>query len=111
MSRIAFTLRMGTEEHAALESLSELEGRPINQLLNEAIKTYLSRVGGKERRLEANLARLRTYRKLDPAFGKAIAAFVEAEATLEDPIEGHPVSEAADSEGPVQSKLRELMGA
>ena len=108
MARIAFTLRIDTEERAALENLSQLEGRPVNQLLNDAIKSYLGRRGQKERGLEANLAALRAYRKRDPGFQQAIAAFVEAEATLDDPVEGR--LEKPEPTGPVQSKIRELMG-
>jgi predicted transcriptional regulator len=116
MARIPFTLRIDAEERAALKNLSKVEGRPINQLLNEAIKGYLSRRGRKERSLEANLAALRAYRKQDPGFQRAIAAFVEAEASLEDPLEGEPmegqfVEGQLKPAGPVQSKIRELLGA
>jgi hypothetical protein len=41
MAQVAFTLRMDDEERAALEALSKIEGRPVNQLLNEAIKSFL----------------------------------------------------------------------
>ncbi len=116
MTRVAFTLRIDAEERVALENLSKVEGRPINQLLNEAIKAYLSRRGRKERSLEANLAGLRAYRKQDPEFRRAIAAFVEAEASLEDPLEGEPiegqfVEGQLEPAGRVQSKIRELLGA
>jgi|SRR5271169_2158151 len=116
MDRVPFTLRIGTEERAALKHLSKIEGRPINQLLNEAIKSYLSRRGRKERSLEANLAGLRTYRNQDPGFQRAIAAFVEAEASLEDPLEGKPIEgEFVEGQlkpaGPVQKKIRDLLGA
>ncbi len=98
MARVAFTLRIDAEERSALEHLSKLEGRPINQLLNEAIKSYLNQKSPKEASLEANLAALQRYRKRDPGFQRAIAAFVNAEARLEDPLEGKPCS-AADSLG------------
>jgi len=116
MARIPFTLRIDAKERAALQDLSKVEGRPINQLLNEAIKVYLSRMRRKERDLEANLASLRAYRKQDPGFRRAIAAFVEAEASLEDPLEGEPIEgQFVDGEikpaGPVQSKIREILGA
>jgi predicted transcriptional regulator len=120
MARVPFTLRIDAEERSALENLSKLERRPINQLLNEAIKSYLLRRGQKERSLEANLAGLRAYRKQDPGFQRAIAAFVEAEATLEDPLEGELIEgqiegQTADDTvkpaGPVQSKIREVLGA
>ena len=38
MARIPFSLRIDAEDRTALEHLSELEGRSINQLVNEAIK-------------------------------------------------------------------------
>jgi hypothetical protein len=116
MARIPFTLRIDLDERNALEDLSKVEGRPINQLLNEAIKMYLTRRGRKERSLEANLAKLRAYRKQDPGFTKAMAAFVEAEATFEDAVEGKPVEGPSIEEmlrpaGPVQSRIREVLGA
>ena len=114
MSRTAFTLRIDAEERVALENLSRIEGRPINQLLNEAIKGYLRQRGRKERSLEANLASLRAYRKKDPGFRKAMQEFVEAEATLDDPLEGELVEAnrmEAKAAGPVQSKIRYIPGA
>ena len=116
MPRAAFTLRIDLEERKALKSLSKIEGRPINQLLNEAIKSYLIRRGQKERGLEANLAGLRAYREQDPGFRRSIAAFVEAEASFEDPLEGEPtegqfVEGQLKPAGPVQTKIRELLGA
>ena len=116
MARIPFTLRIDAEERAALEVLSKVEGRPINQLLNEAVKSFLSQRGRKERSLEASLASLRAYRTKDPGFQRAIAAFVEAEASQQDllegePIEGHLVEGQLQPVGPVQSKIRDLLSA
>ena len=108
MARIPFTLRIDKEERSALEHLSKVEGRPINQLLNEAIKSYLKRRGQKERSLEANLAGLQAYRKKDPGFKRAIAAFVEAEASVDDLLEGEAIERPS---GPVQTKVREVLGA
>ena len=116
MARIPFTLRINPAERAALESLSKIEGRPINQLLNEAIKVYLNRRGRQERSLETTLESLRAYRRRDPGFQRAIAAFVEAEASLEDPLEGE-VTEGTAAEDllksgrVIQSKIREVLGA
>jgi predicted DNA-binding protein len=114
--RVAFTLRLGIQERAALRNLSKIEGRTINQLLNEAIESYLNRQSRKEHSLEANLAGLRAYRKKDPGFQRAIAAFVEAEVNLEDPLEGQPiegqfVNGKFQAAGPVQSEIRDLIGA
>lgn len=116
MSQIALTLRIDADQGAALENLSKVEGRPVDQLLDEAITSYLSRRGKREPSLEANLAALREYRKQDPGFERALDAFVEAEATLEDPLEGEPIiGDFIDGQfkpaGPVQSKIRDLIGA
>ena len=77
MLRIPFTLRIDQEERTALEHLSELEGRPINQLLNEAIKIYLGQQSPKEASLEASLSALQKYRKRDPGYRHAIDEFVD----------------------------------
>ena len=115
MSRTAFTLRIDAEERNALKNLSKIEGRPINQLLIEAIKSYLGQKGQKERSLESSLNSLKAYRRKDPGFRKAIAAFVEAEATVKDPLEGEPIEanddEMLDSTGPIQNKVRGVIGA
>ena len=116
MSRAAFTLRIDSQERNALKHLSKIEGRPINQLLNEAIKIFLRQKGRNERSLEASLASLDAYRKKDPGFKRAIAALVDAEATLKDPLEGEPFEEtdfenSAKPAGPVQSRVREVLGA
>jgi hypothetical protein len=116
MPRIPFTLRIDPEERVALENLSKIEGRPVNQLLNEAIKLYLLRRGPKERALGAHLASLRAYRNKDPGYGRAIDAFVNAEASIEDPLEGDLVEgQFIDGKfepaGPAQSKIRDLLGA
>ncbi len=114
MAQTAFTLRIGTQEHAALKHLSKIEGRPINQLLNEAVKIYLGRRGTREQSLEASLANLKAYRKKDPGFRRAIAALVDAEATIKDPLEGEPFEETEQEQpkaGPVQTRVREVLGA
>ena len=113
MPRAAFTLRIDAEERNALKNLSKVEGRPINQLLNEAIKAYLRLKGRRERSLEANLKSLEAYRKKDPGYKRAIAAFVDAEASVKDPLEGEPFEEneqSAAQAGPVESSIREVLG-
>ena len=116
MARTALTLKIDAEEQTALENLSKVEGRPVNQLIHEAIKNYLSRLGQKERGSGATLAGLRDYRIRDVGFQRAIDAFVDAEAGLDDVLEGEPINgEFIDGQlkpaGPVQSRIRELLGA
>lgn len=56
--------------------------------------------------LEATLESLRAYRKDDPDFERAIADYVDAEASLgEDPAEGEQATEI----GPVQAKMVEFL--
>jgi len=116
MARVAFTLRIDTEERDALESLSRIERCPVNQLLNEAVRSFLLRRRPKESSLEASVERLRAYRERDPQFNQARKAFVEAEASVEDPlegelVEGHLVNGRIEPIGPAQSKIREILGA
>jgi predicted DNA-binding protein len=116
MAKNAFTLRMGTEERNALKSLSKIVKRPINQLIVEAIQSYIHQRGQEEQKLEAHLANLKAYRKKDPGFARAIAAFSEAEVSLEDPLEGEPFKEetAAEPLKPgksTEAKVREILGS
>jgi predicted DNA-binding protein len=118
MSRAVVTLRINAEERNALKNLSKIEGRPVNQLLNDAIKNYLKQKSQKERSLEATLNRLKAYRKKDPEFKRAMAEFVEAEATLNDPLEGKPFEENEDGgkvtrkpAGPLQNKIQSLINS
>ena len=117
MARIPFTLRIDPEERAALAHLSKVERRPINQLLNDAIKLYLSQPRRKEKGLQTTLEKLQEYRKRDPGFKRAKAEYIDAEASMgQDPldgeiVEGEIVNGEVQAIGPVQSKIRELLGA
>jgi hypothetical protein len=101
MARVPFTLRIEKEKRVALEDLSKIVGRPINQLLNDAIDSYLHQQSPKERSLEVSLERLRAYRKHDPGFQHAIAQFVEAEVSGSDSLEGEPFEEQVNIQGSV----------
>jgi hypothetical protein len=83
-----------------------MEGRPVNDLLNEAVKHYLGWRGGVVRNLEDTLSALRAYRKQDSEFRKAIDEFVEAEARFEDPLECGLMQEQL---GPMQRKIRDIL--
>jgi hypothetical protein len=52
------------------------------------------------------MSALRAYRKQDPGFKRAIDEFVEAEATLNDPLEDGLMQEQL---GPVQRKIRDIL--
>jgi predicted transcriptional regulator len=95
MSQKASTFRIEPAVRSALENLSGILGRPMNQLVNEALRDFVARRSREvEYDLEATLASLRAYRERDPHFKEAIAAVVDAEAQYakEDPAEGKVVA-------------------
>ena len=125
MTRKASTFRIDPSVQAALENLSRILKRPMNQLVNEAVKDYVDQRGREvERDLEATLASLRAYRKRNPQFQAAVAAYVDAEARFgkEDPAEGTVVIgklvngqlvevQAAEGTGPIQTEIRRRLNA
>lgn len=125
MTPKASTVRIEPALKGALEHLSGLLKRPMNQLVNEALRDFVARRSREvERDMEATLASLRAYRERDPHFKEAIAAVVDAEARYgkEDPAEGTVVrgklvdgqliaTEPAEEKGPVQSEIHRLLNA
>jgi len=123
MSRKASTFRIEPSVRGALEHLSEVLNRPMNQLVNEALEDFVARRSRQvEQDLETTLTRLRTYRARDPHFREAIAAAVEAEAQhgRDDPAQGEVVTgelvngqlvESVEETGPIQSRIHRLLNA
>jgi predicted transcriptional regulator len=107
MSRKATTYRIDPFVQAGLSTLSKILGRPQNQLVNEAVRDFVARRSKEvEADLEATLESLRAYRKSDPNFERAIADYVDAEASLqEDPAEG----QRAVDIGPAQARMLKLL--
>lgn len=107
MPRKATTYRIDSIVQAGLSELSRVLGRPQNQLVNEAVRDFVARrVKQVEVDLEATLESLRAYRQSDPNFDRAIADYVDAEASLkEDPAEG----QRALDRGPAQTRVLELL--
>lgn len=107
----ASTFRLHEDLQAGLDLISQLQHRPKNKLVNEAVAEYVTRHALQtEDELQAVLRRVKAYQKADPDFTSAIAAFTEAEAVHSkdaDPMEGRPASSA----GPVTQKLRALLHA
>lgn len=116
----ATTFRIDPSVQAALETLSKTLKRPMNQLVNEAVKAYVARRSAEvERDLEATLARLRAYRERDPDFEEAIERVAKAEAQFgkDDPTEGEVVFGTLidgqliekEAPGPVQAEIDRLL--
>ncbi len=103
----ATTLRLEPALQSGLGVLRQVDKRPVNQLVNEAVREYLDRRTSEvEADLEAILARVKAYRKLDPGNQQAWNAFVQAEVAHggADPAEGE-----LEEVGPVQSQVQDLL--
>lgn len=110
MKRSHATLRINPAQMEALKNISKAEGLPVNELLHEAIRRYIS--WRNLNNLERPTSALRTHPKQNPGFRNAIDEFVEAEARFEDPLEGELIESqlvARRSEGPVQRKIRDIL--
>ena len=76
MARKASIFRLDPDTQAALVNLGQLLGRPMNKLVNEAVRDYLLKTSQKERELEGTLASLRAYRERDLQVREASAPYV-----------------------------------
>lgn len=107
----ASTFRLHEDVQAGLDLIAQLQHRPKNKLVNEAVAEYVTRHALQtEDELQSVLHRVKAYQASDPDFTDAIAAFADAEAAHgknQDPMEGRPPA----SVGPVTQKLRQLINA
>ncbi len=107
----ASTFRLHQNVQAGLDLISQLQHRPKNKLVNEAVAEYVTRHAIQaDEALHEVLKRLKSYQKDDPDFEQAIDSLVAAEAfhgKHEDPMEGQPAPSAA----PVTKRLRQLLDA
>ncbi|MCF3650057.1 CopG family ribbon-helix-helix protein [Synoicihabitans lomoniglobus] len=107
----ATTFRLKPDVQAGLDLVSQLQHRPKNKLVNEAVAEYVTRHALQtDEALQDILRSLGAYRQSDPDFEHAIDAAVAAEASRrshEDPAEGQPTP----SLSPVTAGLRQLIDA
>lgn len=105
--RTATTIRLDAQLQKNLALLGQVLKKPVNHLVNEAVKGYLKRSAEVESDLQRILERVRASRRADPNFESAIAAVVDAEAKfgVEDPAEGH----TQPSPGPAQTLVHHLI--
>ena len=107
----ASTFRLHEDLQAGLDLISQLQHRPKNKLVNEAVAEYVTRHALQtEDELQTILKRVKAYQQADPDFTRAIAAFADAEAAHghdEDPMEGRQSATV----GPVTQQLRQLINA
>jgi hypothetical protein len=110
MARKATTFRLDPDVQAALAVLSDVQRRPQNQLVNEAVRVWVAkRVGDVEVSLESTLNRLRAHRLTDATGQQSMAAAMAAEAAVEDdPAEGVRV-ERTSTTGPASARMLERL--
>ena len=110
MARKATTFRLDPEVQAALAVLSDVQGRPQNQLVNEAVRALVSqRTRDVEVGLESTLARLKAHRLRDPTGERSMAAAMATEAAIEnDPAEGVRVHRTLTT-GPASARMLERL--
>lgn len=107
-ARKATTLRLDPSLLSGLELLQHVMKKPLNRLINEAVRSYVARRSAEvEGGLQDILDRVRAYRRTDPDFDKLWDEFVDAEARFgaEDPVEGSTQKSA----GPAQTLVRDLL--
>jgi predicted nucleotidyltransferase len=90
MARKASIFRLDPDTQAALVNLGRLLGRPMNKLVNEAVRDYLLKACPKERELEGTLASLRAYRERDLRVREAPAPY------LNSPVESETMGAARE---------------
>ena len=98
------TFRLDEQVRIALDRMSEVEQRPKNKIVNEAVARFLHQEAEEMKTEMENIASsLSDYRKTDPGFSKAIARLAQGEAeAVDDPAEGEVV------DGEMAAKIREL---
>lgn len=98
------TFRLDEQVRVALDQMSEVQKRPKNKIVNEAVARFLHQEAEEMKTEMKNIASsLSDYRKTDPRFSKAIARLAKGEADVaDDPAEGELV------DGEMAAKIREL---
>ncbi len=106
---VSTTLRLEPDTRRGLELLQAELGSTLNKLLNEGLAIFVAqRTAALERNVQANLERIRQYRKTDPAFSKTFAVIAEEEAAHghDDPLAGLAYIEQAS---PALRAVRQLI--
>lgn len=111
MTRKATTFRLDPTVQAGLALLSEVQGRPQNQLVNEAVREFVAaRARSVSADLSATLERLKAYQTSDPTGGKSMETAMRAEAAVEhDPAQGER-AEGDFAIGPASALMLDRLG-
>jgi uncharacterized protein len=85
MASKATVFRLDPGAHSALAQLSKLLGRPMNKLINEAVRDYLLNTSQAEREVRETLAGLRAYRERNLQVAEPAVAYASEIAKAADP--------------------------
>jgi predicted DNA-binding protein len=109
IARKATTFRLNPEVQAALAVLSDVLGRPQNQLVNEAVRVWVAkRIAEVDVGLVSTVTRLRAHRLTDTTGQESMAAAMAAEAAVEDdPAKG--VRGERTPTGPASARMLERL--
>ena len=102
------TLRLKPAFDRGLLILKDILRKPVNTMVNEAVGEYIERRTAQvESDLTTTLDELQAYRRSDPEFAAARAAFVDAEARHghEDPMEGRVVQVERPADAPAPQRF------
>ena len=112
MTRKSSTFRLDPAGQAGLAVLSEAQGRPQNQLVNEAVRELVARRAQEVVvDLSATLERLKAFQASDPTGEKSMEAAMRAEAAVErDPAQGVRVQRDL-ALGPASARMLDILGA
>ena len=106
--RKATTFRLEPSVHEGLALIAKVLRVPLNRLVNEAVQAFVrQRTTEVATNMEETLKLLKARRAKDPEFERAIAEFVDSEASyaMEDPAEG----QVEQKRGPVQTRVHGLL--
>jgi uncharacterized protein len=80
----ATLIRLDLDAHSALMQLSKLVGRPMNKLINEAVRNYLQDASQAETEVRETLASLHAYRERQLLVAEPAAAAYAGKIAKED---------------------------
>jgi hypothetical protein len=106
--RKATTFRLEPSVQEGLALIAKVLRVPLNRLVNEAVQAYVrQRTTEVATNMEETLKLLKARRAKDPEFERAIAEFVDSEASYakKDPAEGN----VKQKRGPVQTRVHGLL--
>jgi uncharacterized protein len=96
MPRKASLFRLDPAAQSALSQMGKLLGRPMNKLVNEAVREYLLKVSPRERELEGTLESLRAYRERDLRVTEPPVAYGGAESGNHEVVQGETTGAARE---------------